>query len=87
VVVSGQEARSAAQRQRPVVSYGDQSLQSAFLDRLRLRYELGDDEWYAPETRGEAITAANLFRRGWLIREKAGKRWVYKLAQPELRAL
>lgn len=72
---------------RRIAAYGDQHYQAELLDKLRLRFELGDDDWYAPETRSEAITAGNLYRRGWLIREHFGSRWAYKLAQPELRQL
>lgn len=51
-------------------SYGDRNLQAEAMDKLRLYYDLGDDLPYVPESRGEAITLANLARTGYLSRER-----------------
>ncbi len=63
--------------------YGDRDYQAEAMDRFRLRADLGDTHPYVPESRSEAITLANLARRGVLHRERIGGRWCYTLP-PEL---
>lgn len=41
---------------------------------------------YVAEDRSEATTLANLYKRGWLDRERIGGRWCYQLRVEPLAA-
>jgi hypothetical protein len=68
----------AAQR-RPLVEYGGEDLQRQVLFRVGAA---GADGYLAASP-SEVVTLGNLYKRGWVKRERVDGRWLYTIRVPE----
>lgn len=66
-------------KRRPLVEYAGENLQEQALRRVA-----AVEGGYVAESRSEANTLGNLYKRGWLARERIDGRWAYRLREEPL---